>query len=159
MYHDTGFLMLDHCFYLSSKLYGLRVRKKDMHDKLMDFAERFCTDILEATGEQQIEETKQQLRIVYCTWTEAKITLEFELDNPVLHWNHSIDFYDSSPLLRVDIRIISLPAHAADLERIWSDSKLILSSKRSSFLSQMSLKALQLKIAQQQEHSLDEKRL
>ena len=65
----------------------------------------------------------------------------------ILWWNIGLDFPTTSVLRAIGKRIAAIPAGAADLERIWSSTLLLLSSKRTKPNREKFLKCVQFKTA------------
>jgi len=74
--------------------------------------------------------------------------------NPFIYWScqSDLDFDSNSDLKKIALRILSAPASAADLERIWSACLLTLTPNRRNMQKKNVLKTIQIKSSLSYEH-------
>eukprot|EP00171_Calliarthron_tuberculosum_P003004 IDg3004t1 len=154
-------LVLAHCLHPGLQFTGLcntTISKKYVHDILVSFTETYCNYLLIENGEEEREKNMKKLRMDFIEWVQKNEVTD-NYGNGIDAWNASLHFEPSSILYRVAIHLLSLPAHAADLERIFSRAKLILTSRRTNLGREKVLKSLQLKIGIKCEQKREKKEI
>lgn len=144
IYFDVDILVLSHCLHPGLQFSGLclsNISKKYVHDVLVTFAEKYCKYLLIENGEGERERYLKNLRMDFIEWIQkSEVTHKYK--NGIDAWNNGLFLEPKSIFYRVAIHLLSLPAHAADLERIFSGAKLILTSRRTNLGKEKVLKSL-----------------
>lgn len=149
IYYDVDMLVLAHWFDPRVRSAGLladKITNRAVHDALLSFAKRYCPDIMKV-GSLAESSTRTLLRQNFISWINCEedhagasaTHCPFEL------WLHNLDFDHYSPLRCVIEVLLSMPATAADLERVWSGTLLTFSARRRRLARGKVLKVIQLK--------------
>ncbi len=141
---------------LSSTSMTMRV----LYNALHEFAEKYCPDIMRL-GDDTDENMRLELMRNFCVWSRlnaSPVHTDGSEENPFNLWKNSLDFDPLSAIRLIAERIFSMPASAADLERVWSSVSLTFSSLRRRLSRGRLLKSLQIKAYMNYEHDGEDKR-
>eukprot|EP00171_Calliarthron_tuberculosum_P011299 IDg11299t1 len=105
IYFDVDMLVLAHCL-----------------DPALKFDGMYCNALLIEDGEDKKDGKLKQLRCDYLDWISNDDD-DSVLEHGIAGWNTNMQFEKSSVLYRVSLHLLSLPAHAADLERIFIENR------------------------------------
>lgn len=152
IYYDIDLLILAHVFNPGLGMRGLKspeFNRRKVYNILQTVAQKFDPSIAENISR------KTTLRREFVEYLQLISDANFTSPkNPFIYWScqSDLDFDSNSDLKKIALRILSAPASAADLERIWSACLLTLTPNRRNMQKKNVLKTIQIKSSLSYEH-------